>query len=200
MVALYWITGGEKELKQFVQNRVDDIRRHVPSTHWRFCPGSDNPADLPSRGVKAATLAVSKEWWEGPAWLRSSEETWPPPRTANESCEEALKEMKVRPKKQLEAAVNMVGTTNPSLEHLIKPEHYKVKLFRITAYVLRFIHNARAPKLMSNRHNGFLTTEEVGRVEFVWIKILQGVFSPHKLKDLQGNLGVVKESLDARED
>jgi hypothetical protein len=47
-VALYWMVGSTKEWKQFVQNRVSDIRGLVPISCWRHCRGTDNPADLPS--------------------------------------------------------------------------------------------------------------------------------------------------------
>jgi len=50
-VALYWIIGEGKQWKQFVQNRVTDIRRLVAVQHWSHCAGKDNPADMPSRGI-----------------------------------------------------------------------------------------------------------------------------------------------------
>ena len=43
-VILYWITGKDKEWKQFVQNRVIEIRELIPVTSWRHCPGVQNPA------------------------------------------------------------------------------------------------------------------------------------------------------------
>ena len=51
---LYWILGSEKEWKQFVQNRIMEIRSLIPKEHWRFSPGELNPANLPTRGVKAS--------------------------------------------------------------------------------------------------------------------------------------------------
>ena len=50
-VALYWIQGIHKEWKQFVQNRVNEIRKLVPSGCWMHCRSQDNPADIPSRGA-----------------------------------------------------------------------------------------------------------------------------------------------------
>ena len=50
-VALYWITQQEKEWKQYVQSRVEEIRGLVAAAHWSHCPGVENPADIPSRGI-----------------------------------------------------------------------------------------------------------------------------------------------------
>ena len=50
-IAFCWIRREEKEWKQFVQNRVIEIQNLVPASCWRHCPGIENPADLPSRGV-----------------------------------------------------------------------------------------------------------------------------------------------------
>lgn len=38
-VALCWIKGRDKEWKQFVENRVLEIRELVPVSSWRHCPG-----------------------------------------------------------------------------------------------------------------------------------------------------------------
>ena len=69
-VALYWISSG-KEWKQFVQNRVDEIRRLVPMERWRHCKGSHNSDDLPSRGVFPSALADNPLWLNGPEWITS---------------------------------------------------------------------------------------------------------------------------------
>ncbi|UYV82294.1 hypothetical protein LAZ67_21001626 [Cordylochernes scorpioides] len=58
------------------QNRVDEIKRTTKVSNWRFVPGLENPADLPSRGSKFGQFLRSK-WWEGPDWLRLSREFWP---------------------------------------------------------------------------------------------------------------------------
>ena len=67
-VALYWIVGVNHDWKQFVQNRVQEIRRLISPDCWEYCPTASNPADLPSRGVRPADL-ISSIWYSGPAWL-----------------------------------------------------------------------------------------------------------------------------------
>ena len=68
-VALYWIQGVNHELKQFVENRVTSIRSLVQPKHWKHCPGKDNPADIPSRGMSASALAETPIWLNSPNWL-----------------------------------------------------------------------------------------------------------------------------------
>lgn len=76
-VALYWIKGVDKDWKPFVQNRVEEIRRLVPSQCWKHFPGNDNPADIPSRGLSPAGLSISELWRSGTEWLRFGTECQP---------------------------------------------------------------------------------------------------------------------------
>ena len=68
-VALFWVQGESKEWKQFVHNRVTEIRKLVPVPHWSHCPGKDNPADLPSCGIFPRELECNQVWLQGPQWL-----------------------------------------------------------------------------------------------------------------------------------
>ena len=58
-VALFWIKGITKTWKQFVQHRVSEIRKLLPTNCWKHCPGVENPADLPSRGMNPVELSLS---------------------------------------------------------------------------------------------------------------------------------------------
>lgn len=44
-----------------------------PSTGDTYCPGSKNPADIPSRGMTASELLESELWLNGPDWLCTSQ-------------------------------------------------------------------------------------------------------------------------------
>ena len=59
MISLWWIRNTDKEYKQFVENRVSEIRRNAPPAQWRYCPTSENPADIASRGIKATALITA---------------------------------------------------------------------------------------------------------------------------------------------
>ena len=60
-----------KPWKQFVRNRVEKIRGSTNRDNWRHCPGTQNPAALPSRGLGGKDLALNRLWWEGPEFLTS---------------------------------------------------------------------------------------------------------------------------------
>ena len=65
-IALFWIRGYEREWRQFVQNRVNEIRSLIPTNCWHHCSGETNPADLPSRGVDLAELTETTLWFTIP--------------------------------------------------------------------------------------------------------------------------------------
>ena len=68
-VVLYRIVGHGKEWKQFIQNRVLEIRELIPAEYWNHCSGTDNPMDIPSCGLTPSELSVNRLWHCGPDWL-----------------------------------------------------------------------------------------------------------------------------------
>ena len=54
-----------------------EIQSLLDPSVWRYCPGSHNPADLPSRGLSVSQLRESQLWWKGPSWLQELEKDWP---------------------------------------------------------------------------------------------------------------------------
>ena len=76
MTVLCWLKN-PKPWKQYVRTRVEEIQRRTDITHWRFCLGMENPADIPSRSCRVGELVQNQLWWEGPQFLKSSPEGWP---------------------------------------------------------------------------------------------------------------------------
>ena len=65
--ALFWIQN-DKEWKLFIQNQVNEILELTMAKCWSHCPGRDNPADVPSRGLIPLELSVNVVD-NGPKWL-----------------------------------------------------------------------------------------------------------------------------------
>ena len=61
-ITLAWNRKPSSNWKIFVTNRVQDIHQRVPPNIWRFCPGSQNPAELVTRGIPASKLGNCKLW------------------------------------------------------------------------------------------------------------------------------------------
>ena len=171
-VALYWILGHEKEWKQFVQNRVKEIRSLVPISCWKHCPGRENPADLPSRGLSLQELSVSQLWREGPNWLRRMEPI--PPSPEESMPEDCAMELKAKAKSAMHILLAVKSQTGVS--RIISCENYSslCRLLRVTARVLRFVY------VLKQRVRGNvdsvtteLEPEEMNGAEALWIKEAQ---------------------------
>ncbi|XP_071042674.1 uncharacterized protein [Parasteatoda tepidariorum] len=55
-IVLNWIRGSAYCWKTFVKNRVSEVKESTSAEMWYHCPGSDNPADKITRGVKIKDL------------------------------------------------------------------------------------------------------------------------------------------------
>eukprot|EP00731_Ephydatia_muelleri_P024188 Em0016g459a len=162
IVALYWITGLRKEWKQFVENRVNQIRQLVPAEHWRHCPGTSNPADLPSRGTSLTDPAISALWWNGPEWLRGDNVPLEDNIAVPEDC---LKELK-----SCNLSHNMLVSEGYTISPIVNFERFSVfkRLLRITAWVMKFIEI-----LKLRGEPSAINSLDINRAEVYWITIIQ---------------------------
>ena len=73
---LYWLTSLAKHQKIFVSNRVGEIQRQTTPDQWKFVPGVQNPADIPSRGMFVEDL-LKTNFYTGPDFICQPESSWP---------------------------------------------------------------------------------------------------------------------------
>ena len=138
-VSYHWIRGSNKGWKPFVQNRVNEIRKLVPADQWHHCPGRDNPADLPSRGLPLTELIDNQLWFEGPPWLSeplSLDLTQPA--TERDVPRECLLELRA-------TGHALALMTVVKMDALIQLEGYSNlnQLLRVSAYLLLFVQRVR---------------------------------------------------------
>ena len=172
-VALYWIQGCDQEWKQFVENRVTSIRTLIPPQFWKHCPGKENPADIPSRGMDASELVRRPLWLAGPHWLHLSQDLPDGAEavecTIPEDCRQEMKQGKV----VSTLIVNQTG--GPFLGRLVDCERFSSlrRLLRVTALVLKFI------RMLRHRTHGVedsvpkpahLTASDIDEARVRWIR------------------------------
>ena len=184
-VAWYWIGQITKEWKQFVQHRVDEIRKLVPTECWNHCPGPDNPADILSRGMDCRDLTASTLWWNGPKRLTDFEGPDKPNKFDKELLpEECLPEMKSKDRRAELAGDLSALTVNcqpASLNTAIECRAFSClqRLLRVTALVFKFI------RLLKAKHRGADKTSEVTsanmeEAELCWIREVQRSLKDNK--------------------
>ncbi|XP_062556622.1 uncharacterized protein LOC134221449 [Armigeres subalbatus] len=155
---LRWVESPPTTWTTFVANRVAKIQTLTEGWNWRHVPGTDNPADLISRGMLPEDIVHNALWWEGPGWLKEAPELWP---GGIESDEEAGEEERRR--------TVVACTVSPTAEfnemYIGKFGSYS-DLIRRTAYWLRLA-------LLARSANGLPTTVELQKAENVILRSVQ---------------------------
>ncbi|XP_054723576.1 uncharacterized protein LOC129233627 [Uloborus diversus] len=162
MITLHWIKGSTRKLKMFVRNRVEEIKRICLPEWWHHCPGTENPADLLSRGENIITLKDKELWWQGPPWIRKNSDQLL--ERINEESHEVDFES------EFQEATNLhVSTEFGALFDLHKFSKFN-KVLRITSWIKRFVFNTKNPR---GKRTEALTSEELQSAEEYWIKFTQ---------------------------
>ena len=137
-ITLCWISN-KKKLPRFVANRVNKIHDLVPTATWMYCPTQDNPGDLVTRGISLDSLRDSQLWQYEPTWL-TCKSHWPKWEHSETLHLQAEEEPVEEPRK-----VDSAPPHQHDLCSIIDIDHYSTlqRLLRVSAYVLRFIHNCK---------------------------------------------------------
>ena len=141
-VTLCWIKGEEREWKQFVQNRVDEIGTLVPASRWQHCNRKDNPADIPSRGSSPLELSQCPLWMEGPKWLTSITEDTKSVFNSTHVPEECLAEVRAEEKVKCQTSSLFLSATEPcGIAQIMEAKDFSdlQRLLRVSALVLKFV-------------------------------------------------------------
>ena len=169
---LCWIKN-DKPWRQYVQHRVNEIRKLTLKKTWRYCPGTMNPADVASRSCSGRELVEQELWWSGPTFLKSSPDSWPNLPTQYES-KIADEEVVKKPTIITHSLVSLSEHEGaPNLSKLIDIARHssKLKLLRVTGWVLKFVTH-----LQARDKNGItcrLQAEDLKKAEIAWIKHIQ---------------------------
>ena len=176
-IALHWIFS-TKQLKPFVANRVEEICSLFPTSVWGYCHTTDNAADLLTRGITPTQLQLSSLWFRGPAWLTSEPEwpKWSPASILHVTTDEKVE--------STNPVTEKTTANNPGVHQCININRYSklTKLYRVTAYVLRFINNSKGTSAKLTRP---LTAVELNHAQKLQVKSIQQEIYPDELSNLQ---------------
>ncbi|GFT88094.1 integrase_H2C2 domain-containing protein [Nephila pilipes] len=145
------------------------------------------PCRSPKSRYLPSKLSNLKNWWYGPDWLTQEPSLWP---TEDLSSYEQLKTDNESRKPLTQSLY--VETTNP----VIDITHYSsyTKLLRVTAWILRFLHNCR-------NEQSFLfesTAEELQKAKDYWILNVQQQCFHVEMEALENNRPLSTTSKIAR--
>lgn len=158
---LYWIKDHSGNWKQFVTNRIQKIQSVVCPNQWKYVPGPDNPADVPSRGMLLSKLIKCCEWKNGPQWLKLDEDQWP-----------IQKQLEVEPKeRKTNLVINTMIIDIKTLKPLFKLESFSNlnRVLRVTAYVFRWTQDRNNARNRSR----FIRADELEEALVYWCKVSQ---------------------------
>lgn len=160
-ITLQWVSKPTNSMKIFVAHKVGTIQRITEkfNLNWQWIAGSDNPADLLSRGTTIQELALDSRWWHGPDWLYHLGEEWPVQPSFREQST-ALGKDKVEEIQREMRTVHFV--TNQTKGQLQRGKWFKFnkgrqeillnaysswqKLVNVTVIIFRALYNFRNPR------------------------------------------------------
>ena len=133
---VHWVKGQSRRYKPFVANRVSEIHATTLPCQWRHVPGKLNPADDASRGLNVDQMMSYHRWFQGPGFLRESEETWP----KTEVKVEVELSDEVRKEETVKTITNM-GCSTETQQPWIDVNRFSCwyKLRRVVSRVLQFV-------------------------------------------------------------
>lgn len=174
MVVLGWLHGNASRWKQFVANRVNEIKKVIPTSSWHHVKSAENAADCATRGLSAAKLLEHRLWWEGPEWLLSFNPT--------------NIESKTYPDPTLEIKRTSVNTAllqnqDSFINELLNKNSSITRVVKITAWVLRFV--ARLRNTQVTTHGSALTLVELQYAHNLIIKNVQSCDFTNEITQLK---------------
>lgn len=139
-VALWWIQKNPASFKPFVANRVNAIQQLSSISQWNHIPGSENPADIVSRGMSVQDLIESDLWFKGPSFLQQCNQDWPYGKfTSLVDESEACKELR--------KVTVMLSRLDFNKQNFLESVNHRNSFFtlqKVIGFMLRFIKNCQA--------------------------------------------------------
>ena len=177
-VTLAWIQKEPSNWKVFVGNRVATIQALVGRENWHHCPGTQNPADLVTRGIAAKELVGSDLWLRGPVQLMVEG----PSDTAGAHTTD----------EEVRTSCTLV-VPSVAFQPIFDVERFSsfLKAIRVVAYVLKFIQCLKSPQSKGQIE---LSVAELNKGKVTLLEQVQRLSYESELSSLQDGRTVSKGS------
>ena len=183
LVALCWIRKSPRTLHTFVANRVEQIQDILSPDHFRYCPGSQNPADLLTRGSDVGKLIKNELWWKGPDFLLQKEEFWPVPPSVTELTKTVAEKEEKSTSSTCTYTTVQSGEFSDVSAGIMNAANFSSwsKLRRVTAYVFLAVDKfrKRGPK------SSVLSVEYLQKAERFWLGKCQSAIYQCEMDNLR---------------
>jgi len=166
MTTFQWLQREPSQWLLFVANRCAKILEIAPREKWRWVPGEENPADLPSRGATPQALACSNLWKHGPDWLLLDACEWPPQPENVSALSSACLEERQKDAVTLVAQTTKLFLPPRGMERIWAMSDFS-RLLRCTVYLGRF---CGGKFLLMRGKKGAPRPTELAQAERWWIK------------------------------
>lgn len=175
---LQWVRNDKRTYKTFVAHRLGEIDELTNVNEWRYIPTAINVADIATR--ESYDISVLQcEWFNGPVFLSSKEQSWPADIVQSEPETE---------KSDFEC-VSTIQTVSTYLPTVPEPGRFSswLRLLRSTAAMLKFIDRCRYKILTDD-------CTLMARAENLLMKYSQAQSFSEELAQIKAGKGVGKQS------
>ncbi|XP_062710837.1 uncharacterized protein LOC134288917 [Aedes albopictus] len=163
---LAWIRSDQRRYHQYVGFRIGEILSMTDVDEWRKVPTKENVADDATKWGNGPAVRSGNRWFQGPEFLRQSEDNWPGGSELIEPTQEELVALNVHDE-----------AMEPALVDVNRFSKWE-KLHRSMAYVHRFVQNIQRSRQNEARLIGLLTQEELRSAEkSLWIQAQMECFT-----------------------
>ena len=178
-INLHRIKGLKREYKQFVENRLNEIRKLTKPEQWYYVPTESNPSDLPSRGCLLSDLINNPIWLKGPEFIQQLtipifkvvQPNFNDPEIRTILLSQEVEHSNTNNTHDLTFNKSMMVSCK-NLSEVIDLSRYSyfAKLLRVTSYMFRFIARTRNKKYATSND---LSAEEIDVSRLDWVSHVQ---------------------------
>lgn len=183
-IVLHWINDCPSNLKIFVANRIAKIQGITDVKNWFHVSGTENPADILSRGCNMSQLIEFSTWWYGPPFLHSK--NFEP---ISFAADKEFGDVEIC----LYSQSHKSFCDQAFYDNVITRYSSFTKLLRVFAYCKRFLYNSSV-KNKSERRLSHLSVQELNEAELHLIRLVQHLHFYNEIVLLRQNKIISKQS------